>query len=150
MARRSNARAGKSVVGATARRPRNPLALVVRQRAAGPHGPTRKAQRAASKQAEEASGRRGPLAPPAWARFVIACLRQRDLDVFDGQWCRRFHRRLWWIKRHRRVVGYRLERASHPRDTAAAVHAIDAKGLLHIYTPHGFVDMLRRRHPRWS
>jgi len=46
---RRPARATKTVITLPAAKPRNPLSLAGRQRAAGPHGPTRKAERQAAK-----------------------------------------------------------------------------------------------------
>jgi hypothetical protein len=49
MARSTSARAAKTKLAAAVARPRNPLSVAARQRAAGPHGPTRKAERVAAR-----------------------------------------------------------------------------------------------------
>ena len=49
MARMTAGRAAKRKVVAAKVRPRNPLAIAARKRSAGPHGPSRKAERAAAK-----------------------------------------------------------------------------------------------------
>jgi len=49
MARKSTARSQPTVVRIASVKPRNLLAVAARKRSAGPHGPTRKAERAASK-----------------------------------------------------------------------------------------------------
>jgi len=43
------ARPARTVITLPSAKPRNPLSLAGRQRAAGPHGPTRKAERQAAK-----------------------------------------------------------------------------------------------------
>jgi hypothetical protein len=49
MAKKAAARSPKSSITVVAPRPRNLLSIAARQRSAGPHGPTRKAERVAAR-----------------------------------------------------------------------------------------------------